>query len=178
MIKKYFAGIGSRAIPHAIIPKIEESCKILIDQKYILRSGGAEGADTFFENVYDKFGGKKEIYLPWKDFNENKSNMYPKSEEEWADAFRLAEQFHPRWNQLSNYAKFLHARNGFQVLGEDLATPSLFVLCWTPEGKEMGGTAQCMRISNSYSIPIYNLAIDVHIQQLENFLNISNIFAK
>lgn len=171
---KYFAGIGSRETPKYFIPKIEQLCEILVNKNYILRSGGAVGADTYFENAYDKFGGKKEIYLPWQWFNGNKSPLFGVDEE----AMELAKEFHPRWKTLSEFAKVLHARNGYQCLGKNLATPSLFVLCWTPEGKEVGGTAQAMRIANLYSIPIYNLANAMHIQQLENFLNLDDVFAK
>jgi len=40
----------------------------------------------------------------------------------------------------SDYAKKLHGRNVKQVLGDDLKTPSDFLLCWTKEGKDVGGT--------------------------------------
>ena len=43
-----------------------------------------------------------------------------------------------------------------QVLGEDCNTPSSFVLCWTPNGKEIGGTSQALRIAKHYNIPIIN----------------------
>ena len=34
-----------------------------------------------------------------------------------------------------------------QVLGLDLKTPSKFLICWTPEGKEKGGTATAIKLA-------------------------------
>lgn len=173
---KTFAGIGSRQTPKSFISKIEELCELLVKQNYVLRSGGADGADTFFENAYNKFNGQKEIYLPWQLFNDNTSKLIGVREE--SGAFELAEKFHPNWSAVSIPGKKLMARNGFQVLGKDLATPTQMIICWTLEGKEIGGTAQAMRIAHAYNIPIYNLAIEQDIQNLENFLNLDELFAK
>ena len=73
---------------------------------------------------------------------------------------KLASEFHPAWDYLSYGARKLHARNGYQVLGEDLKTPVDFVICWTPGGKEQGGTAQAIRIAKFNSIKVFNLAIE------------------
>ena len=42
---------------------------------FVLRSGGADGADTFFEIGCDMSNGLKEIYLPWNNFNNNLSQL-------------------------------------------------------------------------------------------------------
>ena len=153
---KYYAGIGSRETPPSIEPMIEEIGKILSVRGYILRSGGAPGADSMFEKYHT---GEKEIYLPWYNFNNNESDLY-------LDVFidriveksmEIAKSFHPRWNQVSQAAKKLMCRNTFQVLGPDLETPVSFVVCWTKTGKIEGGTGQAMRIAKSMGIPIFNL---------------------
>jgi hypothetical protein len=51
----------------------------------------------------------------------------------------------------------LMARNTHQVLGRDCRTPSLVVVCWTRGAREVGGTAQAMRIARYYEVPIVNL---------------------
>ena len=48
------------------------------------------------------------------------------------------------------------ARNTYQVLGLDLMSPVDFVICWTPLGRDDGGTGQAIRIANAHNIPVYN----------------------
>jgi hypothetical protein len=57
---KYYAGIGSRETPEILIPIIDDIVICLNKLNYTLRSGGASGADSFFENK----AKLKEIYLP------------------------------------------------------------------------------------------------------------------
>ena len=71
-------------------------------------------------------------------------------------AFEIASKYHPRWNYLSQGAKFLQARNSHQILGWDLNTPSDFVICWTKGGKGQGGTGQALRLARDYNIPIFD----------------------
>jgi hypothetical protein len=148
----YYAGIGSRETPPEINRVMTEAANFLYSHGYVLRSGGANGADSAFEaGVPDDT--MKEIYLPWKNFNGNKSRLFEISEE----ALQLASQFHPAWDLLSYGVRKLIARNGYQVLGYDLNTPVSFVLCWTKGGKDIGGTAQAIKIAKSRGIPVFNL---------------------
>ena len=48
------------------------------------------------------------------------------------------------------------ARNGYQILGKDLKTPVRFVICYTPNGDRIGGTAQALRIAMDLKIPVFN----------------------
>ena len=122
-------------------------------QGYILRSGGADGSDNAFEIGCDRANGKKEIYLPWKNFNGNKSNLIFDDD---IEAINIAKKYHPAYNGLSQGAKRLIARNGYQVLGKDLKTPSKYIICYT-DGT--GGTSQALRIAEDIqiNIPIFNL---------------------
>ena len=45
----------------------------------------------------------------------------------------------------------------YQVLGEDLQTPTSFIVCWTKDGKASGGTGQALRVAKKYDIPVFNL---------------------
>lgn len=157
---KYFAGIGSRKTPRAIKLLMDKLSPLLIEQGYILRSGGASGADKMWEDSYNQHGGQSSIYLA--------NDVCEKSLE-------IAERFHPRWDLLTDYGRRLHARNGYQILGRNLDYPSEFVICWTEDGKLKGGTAQAMRIALHYKIPIYNLALTegyekIHSRLLTNAL--------
>jgi hypothetical protein len=162
MSKEFYAGIGSRKTPEPILEEIVKIGQYLAKQGYVLRSGGADGADTAFEQGCDLENGEKEIFLPWKGFNDNSSELYLKSkeikEEIRKQTFELAAKYHPAWNYLSYGAKCLMARNGMQVLGRNLNEPVLFIVCYSLGGLKHGGTSQALRIAHDRNIPIFNLA--------------------
>jgi len=155
---KFYAGIGSRETPSSLKPLINSIVEKLEAKGFTLRSGGANGADSFFEEK----ATKKEIYLPWKGFNKNESTLFNVTQE----ALEFAKKYHPKWENLSEAGQKFMGRNGYQVLGLDLKTPVEFIICWTPEGKMTGGTSQAMRIARDMNIPIYNLCIDKDVKRL------------
>lgn len=152
---KFYTGIGSRETPIELKSIINTITQLLYFRGYTLRSGGANGADSFFEEgVYNK-----EIYLPWRGFNNNKSTLYQLSDE----GYDMAKKYHPAWNKLSDAAKKLMVRNCYQVLGYDLQTPSEFIICWTRDGKASGGTGQAIRLATACNIPVYNLYYGIEV---------------
>jgi hypothetical protein len=162
---KYYSGVGSRGTPPEILDFMTDIAHFLSETGYILRSGGAPGADTAFEaGVPDP--AKKEIYLPWKDFNGNGSSRFRVTDE----ALKLASEFHPAWDKLSYGARKLMGRNGYQVLGFRLLDPVEFVVCWTKGGKETGGTAQAIKIAKSRRIPVYNLFFEEHRNHIGSWI--------
>lgn len=177
---KYYAGIGSRETPPEVIRQMKVWGKVLAESGYTLRSGGADGADSAFEQGCDLVKGPKEIYLPWKGFNRSKSQLFEITD----DALEMAKQVYgKRWIFLRRPVRRLHARNLYQVLGATLDNPSSFVLCWTQDGcinaatrtKETGGTGQAIACATMYpslyEIPVFNLKNpDAHNQLIE-FLN-------
>lgn len=148
----YYTGIGSRRTPKEILVAFCYLGRELALRNYTLRSGGAEGADSCFEKGCDLVIGEKEIYLPWKGFNNNPSELFIYSN--LKEAMQLAEKHHPYFNRLRPAARKLIARDGYQVLGKDLKTPSDFVICWTPGGSGEGGTGQAIRIARAYGIKV------------------------
>ena len=63
-VKIPYAGIGSRVTPLPFIRCFRTIGEELSYSGYILRSGGADGADKAFEQGCDDAGGKKKyIYL-------------------------------------------------------------------------------------------------------------------
>ena len=162
---KYYAGIGSRQTPESLREKIHRISLFLKSKDYILRSGGAPGADTMFEEKIEVT--HKEIFLPWKGFNNNNSNVFNVDNE----ALYLAEKFHPNWNALSQGAQKLMARNCYQVLGKNLKTPVDFIICYTKDGKSSGGTGQALRIARLHKIKVFNLFNDVE-NEIFNFCTI------
>ena len=156
--KNIYTGIGSRRVTAPAAASILEVAALLDERGYTLRSGGADGSDTLFESK----STKKEIYLPAQGFNHNTSSLYNIPSE----AFEIAKKYHPKWDNLNNFVRKLMARNVQQVLGQDLDSPTDFVVCWTPDGCEhhrdrtinTGGTGMAISIATDYcSIPVFNL---------------------
>ncbi len=158
----YYAGIGSRQTPQSLRVDINNVSVFLERYGYILRSGGASGADTFFEEKVSK----KEIYLPWKGFNKNESKLYTIT----PAALKLAEKYHPKWSMLTSSGRSFMARNCYQVLGYDLNTSVKFILCYTTDGYATGGTGQAIRIAEDMNIPVINMYFDDWKDKLKKLL--------
>lgn len=170
----YYAGIGSRETPVEILNLMNQIAKHLAKLGITLRSGGAEGADKAFEDGCDLVNGPKEIYLPWKNFQNSTSQLIVGPE--GSKAYLIAEEHHPYWHNLSQGARKLQARNSHQILGQDLQTPSDFVVCYTKKGKGAGGTGQAMRLAKSMNIPIFDCGL--YEQDLELLKNEYRVFLK
>ena len=72
----------------------------------------------------------------------------------------------------------MHSRNCHQILGYDLQSPVDAVVCWTPDGNVVGGTATAIRIALKYNIPVFNLGCadkDAVVQEIKSFLKERNI---
>lgn len=151
--RRYYAGIGSRETPADVLATMTEIARRLRARGFVLRSGGARGADQAFAAGA---GEDAEIFLPWPGFEGQQSRFCPPT----TAAYELAGQHHPAWAQLSDGARRLQARNSHQVLGWGLDDPVEFVVCWTPDGKGAGGTGQAIRIAAATGIPVFDLGGD------------------
>lgn len=147
-----YAGIGSRQTPKEVIALMEKLGATMARQGFILRSGGAPGADQAFERGCDRAHGRKVIYLPWEKFEGNKSPLFEVSEE----AMDIARQIHPAWDKCSDGVRRLLSRNVYQMLGLDLNYPARFAICWTDHST--GGTDFALQIAEEYDIPFFNMA--------------------
>ena len=151
---KYYTGIGSTKTPEKYLKIFEILATKLSNEGFVLRSGGAPGADSSFE--LGSSLSMREIYLPWSGFQgkyiDNKQYFLGVSDK----SLKLAEKYHPAWNNCSPGAKKLHARNCHQILGKNLDSLSSLVICWTKGGKFVGGTSQALRIAKDFGIPIIN----------------------
>lgn len=153
----YYAGVGSRGTPANILDQMKRLAARLEVLGGILRSGGADGADSAFESGCTQ----AQVFLPWPDFNHRTSPFTQPP----ARAYDLAAEVHPLWQACGRGPRALHARNCQQVLGPELDSPSLFVLCWTRDGAETeaqtsihtGGTGQAIRLAHRHGIPVFNL---------------------
>jgi len=160
----FYTGIGSRKTPDSVLATFTSLATMLERAGWILRSGGADGADAAFAAGALNPSGC-EIFLPWSGFNGCTRGMRPQ-QGVWSQASKIAAGVHPAWGRLNTPIRALHTRNVFQVLGSDLQTPSLFVVCWTPDGAETenessrdtGGTRTAIVLAARHGIPVVNFA--------------------
>lgn len=86
---------------------------------------------------------------------------------------RIASEVHPAWDRCNEWARGMHSRNCHQILGYDLKSPVDAVICWTPDGAVVGGTATAIRIAMKYDIPVFNLGVSDKksvLNDIKNFL--------
>ena len=95
-----------------------------------------------------------------------------------AETERIASEVHPAWDKCNEWARGMHSRNCHQILGYDLQSPVDAVICWTPNGKMVGGTRTALMIAMREGIPIFNLGCadkDAVVQEIKSFLKERNI---
>lgn len=160
MNKRFYTGIGSRTISDDIRNQMTELAKSL-NNDFWLRSGNADGADqAFAEGVEDE---KAQIWLPWTSFNKDFKRSHPEhtykipnSNNFDLEADESVDKFHPIGSSLVGTSRQFMSRNYRQVRG--LNEPdSEFIICWTFDGTDVGGTGQAIRIANHFNIPVFNL---------------------
>ena len=86
---------------------------------------------------------------------------------------RIASEVHPAWDRCNEWARGMHSRNCHQILGYDLQSPVDAVVCWTPDGAVVGGTATALKLSMREGIPIFNLGVSDKksvLNDIKNFL--------
>jgi hypothetical protein len=163
----FYAGIGSQKTPPDICGRMTRIATRLEARGWILRSGAAKGADAAFEaGVRAPFSNAR-IYLPWKGFNGHWSDHYDVCDR----AHDIARQYHPAYERLSSDGRLFMARNGYQVPGPFLDPPVACVICWTRNGRAVGGTGQAIRIADDRGIPVFNLHDPTAVRRLGEFVN-------
>lgn len=152
----FWTGVGSRSCPADICALMTRIGEALYEDGYVLRSGGADGADKAFEENVPDDGVV--IYRPWGKPGPREA-LVPASV--YVEAEHMVSEVHPRWDLCNATARKLHVRNVCQVLGDDLKTPSKFLIFWAPEDRltkqVQGGTATAVNLARKHNIPTYNL---------------------
>lgn len=180
MVKAY-TGIGSRAAPEEVLAFMRRIGVHLAAAGYTLRSGGADGSDTAFEQGCQSAGGSMRIYLPKPGWNGRRfGGPYTGKIED--RAFEIAASLHPGWSGLNPFVRRLHARNVHQILGDSLDSPSEFVVCWTPDGasepgetsKRTGGTGQAIRVAHEFGVKVHNIGKPAHLEEVASWIERDN----
>ena len=147
-MQRVYSGVGARKTPAAVQSQMRRIAENLRDQGFVLRSGGADGADRAFEAGA---GAAKQIFLPWAGFNGSVDGAVPPDMDQ---AMEIAARHHPGWRNCNAASRAIHARNVCIVLGGDLRSPSEFLMCWTADGRASGGTGQAVRVARAYGVPV------------------------
>lgn len=162
----FYAGIGAVETPGSVQDDMEGLAVVLASAGWCLRSGGAEGADTAFERGCDSVKGKKEIFLPWEDYNQNLSGLCHPTKR----AALIAKDTVSWWDACTDGVKKMHARNAHIILGLKCDQPVLFVVGWTERGVPTGGTGVSMSIAYNRGIPVFNLSNPNAMKWIEKWL--------
>ena len=106
MQEVFYTGIGSRETPSFVLELMEEFAKNLEQRDYILRSGGAKGADQAFSRGAGDTDFK-DIYVPWPKFApkedfENEVNLDDLDPRVIEEALKIVKQVHPSFKSLDN----------------------------------------------------------------------------
>jgi hypothetical protein len=175
---RYYTGVGSRETPEEILVLMEKVAYKFAKEGYILRSGGAGGADTAFWNGASQTETPIEIFLPWNGFSglyhdEARGYYAPTKDETYARAEEITSEIHPAWGRLTRGPRALHARNVYQVLGQDLQTPSDFLICYSkPSGNSIsGGTRTAWEVAKKFGVRCFNLYDEENVRRVQFYLD-------
>lgn len=152
----YYAGIGARKTPSHVLQYMELQGKLLAEKGYILRSGGAQGADSAFERGCDSVGGNKQIW--------STRNSHEWERHDWVVNIVSEVCWEKPFLSMQPYMQQLVGRNTYQLYGDpalfDDCVKSAFVLYWSePKDGEncSGGTRYAIRMASAARIPCFNL---------------------
>lgn len=154
-----YAGIGSRETPKKVLHEMSVLSSQLESLGFILRTGGALGADTAFLDGIQNPDKSVELYLPWQGYNDYESPWHtvPKV------SINMASKFHPNWQACSQGVSKLHGRNCNIILGPNVLKPMPveFVICYTKNGSAQGGTGMAINIADFNLVPVFDLGLGI-----------------
>ena len=154
------------------IPFCTEVCYKSAELGIVMTSGlCAQGMDAIAQKAYaqafmdgNSSLSQLEVYVA-SQYNINKSTLPFKDEsiivnpelDSERDQILQTILTKSHYNRCNPYALSMHKRNIPQILGDTLNNPVDAVLCWTPNGSVVGGTATAIKLAQQNNIPIFNL---------------------
>lgn len=154
-MQRYYTLVGHRKIPSNAFRNLVIIARYVNALGYIGRSGDAIGSDQALKVS----GCPKAIhYLPNARYSGGQyidATTLPM----WPVANALIANVHPAWHRCNEYARLLHTRNAFEVLGDDLVTPSEFMILYAKPLKNAvkGGTNTAYQLARRWEIPTFNV---------------------
>lgn len=170
----FYVGTGDADTPADIVQTMRRLGRQLAREGWTLRTNGADGANSAYEQGVDSVPGAKELYLPWRGYNGRREGQFGASEA----ARELAAAAHPGWHRATDSVKSLLATNCHLLLGRDLNTPARFLVTWTPDGAvfeserstKTGSTALLIVLAERHHIPRFNFNRGGSINALSRFI--------
>lgn len=151
--------VGSRKAPFSIRQEAMELGKAFSDLGYKARSGGALGMDTYWLYQYDP--ELATVYRhddkPYDARTVNTTRL-----DAFDEAIDIINRVVPHIACMDDTARLLHYRNAFQVLGDDLRSPSDYLIYWSPMKNDVpvGGTKTAVLLAKRVGIPVLHLEHD------------------
>lgn len=151
------AVFGNKDFPERLVPVLERMLEKLNKFGYTARCSGRDAIDA----VVERNPIKKEVHLPWKNFNEKNSPFTFTSDR----ARAVAKQFFPMYDGVKLGVQTFLATNVRVLMGKNVVSPALFAICWTEDGVESakektsrtGFSGHPIAVASSLGIPIFNL---------------------
>jgi len=148
---KIYAGIGSRETPKSVLLAMSTEAQRRAKEGWLLRSGGANGADEAFAAGAMAASGAIEIYRPY-----HSNTTSDKLAIQVIEELNKVQNTNLVFEKMKPYTQQLISRNMQIVLGEKLDTPVNEILCWTKNGDLTGGTRYAIMLGRMLAIPITN----------------------
>ena len=175
---KPVAMTGNPDAPPEIIERMIQIAKRLEAMEFTVRIGGMQGIEDAIEKAIEK----KEVHLPFKDFDQKQSKFTYVSER----ATAVAKMFFPNWDAMKKGVQLFLAKNARVLMGQRVDSPALFFVCWTQDGVESfkdttnrtGFTGHSIAIASALGIPIFNLGNPTAEQRLNMYLETTHVSKK
>ena len=163
--------------PDGVLREIATVCREMDDRGFTVRwhspGKGKMDQNHLIDNVK-----KKEIVLPWKDFDKDDGAMT-------GDYFvnvrgtALAKKLLFGYDNMSEFVQKINTHEIHMAMGKFCGERALCLLTWTPDGcqrhtdasKETGYRRSMIRICNIYGIPVFNFQRESAKDQLRDWLN-------
>lgn len=174
--------VGTRYPDNNIVKYAALATRICVKNNCIISTGDAIGIDKIARDT-TRFINKKarvDIYsakdkeYPYR----NNWTYYLDQMQNTNIAEAIAEHIHPAWDKCSEFARALHSRNPYQVMGLGLLEPTDLTITFAPFGDNVkGGTRTAYELSRALGIPTLNLYGRGHqiIEELWDSLFINNL---
>lgn len=173
---KPYAVCGNPNPPSDILAAFDRIAKKLESHGYTLRTGCVQGIEQSVEGAVQK----KELILPWRDFDGKQSKFTFSNERSKA----IAKMFSPSFDTVKPAVQAFLTKNARLVLGHSCNSPALFIVVWTEDGAETqqeragsrtGFASHPIAIANSLGIPVFNLGKPDAEKRLNAYIDGVNI---
>jgi hypothetical protein len=170
---KPYVGTGNQNPPPHIVTQIKRLTNELETFGFTLRTGGTAGVEEAFEASAKEM----ELHLPFNNYNGKQSKFAFINKR----AYAVAKLFHPTYDTIPEKVTLFLAKNARLVMGKDLVSPALFMLCWSEDGCESsetktsktGNVGHAIAIACALHIPVFNLAKPDAEKRLKEHLGVA-----